>query len=80
MKKTFLTELVGWYGVIALLGAYAAVSFGYLTSGDILFQVLNVTGALGIVIDALAQKNWQPVVLNIVWGTVAIVSLIRILS
>jgi hypothetical protein len=80
MKKNFLTELIGWYGVIALLGAYGALSFGYIVSDSVLFQTLNATGALGIVIDALAQKNWQPAVLNIVWGLVAVFALVKILS
>jgi hypothetical protein len=80
MNKRLFTEILGWYGVIALLGAYMSISFGYLSSSDVLFQVLNATGALSIVIDALAQKNWQPAVLNIVWGVVALVALFKIFT
>ncbi len=72
-------EVFGWYGVAALIGAYALVSFGVVTSDSLLFQILNITGAVGIVVDALAQKNWQPAVLNIVWAVIGLVALIKIL-
>lgn len=80
MNRRFITELFGWYGVIALLGAYGALSFGYIVSDSIVFQTLNATGALGIVVDALAQRNWQPAILNIVWCVVAVVALFKLLS
>jgi hypothetical protein len=75
-SKRLLTEICGWYGVAALLCAYFLLSFNVLSSKDLLFQVLNVTGAIGIVIDALAQRNWQPAVLNIVWAVIGAIALI----
>jgi hypothetical protein len=78
MTKRRLAEMCGWYGVVALLGAYALLSFNILGSEDILFQILNTTGAIGIVIDALHQKNWQPAVLNIVWAIIGFVALARL--
>lgn len=79
MNKKIVTEVIGWYGVVALMAAYMGVSFGYLQSSDASFQVLNATGALGIVIDAVAQKNWQPAVLNVIWGVIALIALIKML-
>ena len=77
MNKRFVTEMLGWYGVAAILLAYAGVSFGLLNSASNLYQVLNLTGALGVLVDALSQKNFQPAVLNLVWATVALVSLVN---
>jgi hypothetical protein len=74
-----LVEGLGWYGVAAILGAYVAVSFGYMRTDTVVFQALNLSGAAGIVIDALHAKNWQPAVLNAIWLIVALVSLVRIL-
>jgi hypothetical protein len=37
-----------------------------------------LTGAIGIVIDALDDKNYQPVVLNAIWAIIAVVVLIRL--
>lgn len=78
-RKNLVAEILGWYGVAALLGAFVLVSFGAISAQDALFQILNVTGAVGIVVDALAQKNWQPAVLNIVWGLIGLFALIKIL-
>jgi hypothetical protein len=71
MKPSLLTESLGWYGVAAILVAYAGASFGWMSVHDPLYLVLNLTGSLGIAIDAYAQKNWQPVVLNAVWFLIA---------
>lgn len=68
-----------WCGVIAILFAYALVSFGYTTPQSVLFQALNLFGSLGIVFDSWHDKDWQPTVLNIVWCVIALVALFRIL-
>ncbi len=68
--------LVGWYGAGAILIAYALNSFGVLRSDGLAFQVLNLTGAVGISVISLTKKAYQPAVLNIVWAVVAIVAVI----
>jgi len=80
MKKDFFSEFCGWYGVIAILISYGLLSFGFIDSGDLLYQILNGTGALGIVYDATKDKNYQPVVLNTIWALIALISIIKILS
>jgi hypothetical protein len=45
-----------------------------------LFQVLNGTGAIGIVIISLHKKAYQPAVLNIIWTLVALIAIINILK
>ncbi len=74
-----ITEILGWYGVIAVVGAYALLSLNVLESNSLLFQGLNLTGAIGIMVDALDDKNMQPVVLNIIWGIIALVAIVKIL-
>lgn len=78
MRKS-LSELLGWYGVGAILIAYFLNTFGLLNTSSLYYSILNLTGALGIIVDAWKQKNYQPVVLNIVWGLVALIALIRVL-
>lgn len=76
MKKT-VVEGLGWYGVVAILSAYALLSFDVITAHSLTYQLLNASGAIGIGIDALYAKNYQPVVLNAVWLFIALVSLLR---
>ncbi|MEI8223966.1 MAG: hypothetical protein WCG20_02475 [bacterium] len=77
MKKVI--EGFGWYGTIAILSAYGLVSFSVLQPTDIWYQVLNGTGALGIVTVAFSKKDYQPVVLNTVWVLIAVIAAIQIL-
>jgi len=73
LKTRFYGELVGWYGVIAILVAYAGNMFGWIDVHHWAYLTLNITGSIGIGIDAWQQKNWQPVVLNIVWILIAVI-------
>ena len=75
MKRKII-NIFGWYGVAAILGAYALLNFGMLEVKSIIYQLLNLTGAIGVGVDALNDKDWQPVVLNLVWAVIAIVSII----
>jgi hypothetical protein len=69
----------GWYGVLAILLAYLLVSFNALTTKSVAYQLLNLTGALGIIGEALSKKDVQPAVLNSVWAIIALIALARII-
>jgi hypothetical protein len=73
-----LKDLIGWYGVMAILLAYTLLSFKALTPDSLPYQLLNLTGALGIMFEAYSKKDTQPVVLNIVWAFVALLAICRI--
>lgn len=68
----------GWYGVFAILIAYALLSFGVIVSRSYVYQLLNLTGALGIVAEAWSKKDRQPAVLNVVWAAVALMAVVRL--
>ena len=54
MKK--LVELYGWYGMTAIVLAYALASFSAISASGLIYQVLNGTGALGIVFVSFAPR------------------------
>ena len=70
-----IIELFGWYGVVAIVGAYGLVSFDYVAADSLTYQLLNATGALGIMVVSWYKRNYQPVVLNVVWLLIAAVAL-----
>ncbi|MDB5195376.1 MAG: echA1 [Parcubacteria group bacterium] len=78
MESNPFIQAFGWYGLLAILGAYALVSFGILSSASAWYQVLNLTGALGIVAVAFAKRDFQPFWLNVIWSVVALAALVRI--
>jgi hypothetical protein len=77
MKK--FIELFGWYGMLAIVLAYALISFSVLQPTNIVYQVLNGTGAFGIVLVSFYKRAYQPGVLNILWTLIALVAIARIL-
>ena len=78
-KRVFhlLAESLGWYGVVAIVSAYAASTLGFIGPSSGVYQWLNLTGAIGIAVDAYHDRNVQPVVLNIIWAVVALIALVR---
>ncbi len=69
----------GWYGVLAILLAYLLVSFNVIAAKSLAYQLLNLTGAAGIVTEALSKKDAQPAVLNAIWAAIALISIARII-
>lgn len=72
-----ISNIIGWVGAVSLLSAYALSSFSILRPADLLYQVLNVIGAFGIVYHALSKKDYPPAVLNIIWGLVAVIAVVN---
>ncbi len=80
LGKISFHEIIGWYGVIAILLAYALNSFTVLTAKSAPYQLLNLTGAIGIVLISLRKKAYQPATLNLIWMIIAIIALFKILQ
>lgn len=73
-----VTESAGWIGVLSILIAYALLTFGFLSADQAAYHILNLVGGAGIIIDALADKNYQPAVLNLIWAMIAVYAIIRV--
>lgn len=79
MSKNLVNEIIGWYGTIAVIVAYGLVSFGLISAETLFYQILNATGAAGVGYISFKKKAYQPGVLNVVWGIIAIVGIVRVL-
>ena len=73
-------QIIGWVGAVLILGAYFLVSFSVIDSISLGYQLLNLFGALGIVIETLSKKDYQPMALNAVWVLIALVSIVKSIS
>ncbi|MEK7477742.1 MAG: hypothetical protein AAB645_00025 [Patescibacteria group bacterium] len=76
--KEKISEGLGWYGMIAIVLAYCLNSFGLILSSSFTYQILNLTGAIGIVVVSLLKKAYQPAVLNIIWSVIAFIAIISL--
>ncbi len=72
-------ELIGWYGAMAILLAYALLRLGMISARSLIYQGLNISGALGIVHISLQKKAYQPAVLNAIWALIALIAMARML-
>jgi hypothetical protein len=78
-KKKLWIEVVGWYGAVALVLAFTLTSFLILAPDSFWYQFLNLTGAIGIITVSLHKKNYQPFAVNVFWGIVALIALLKLL-
>lgn len=76
MKK--YSVVIGWVGTILILSAYALVSFSLLSVTNLVYQSMNLFGALGIVVDTYYKKDRPPEVLNIIWSIIALIAITKI--
>lgn len=72
-------NVLGWYGTLAIVSAYALLSNGVIEEGRI-YHLLNLTGALGVGLVCWLRRTWQPFWLEVVWATIAITALLRLLG
>ena len=72
------SELVGSTGVLLLLGAFAATSFGWWSVDSRAYHAVNLVGA-SLSCAASAMIGFAPfVVLEGTWALVALVALVRL--
>ncbi len=77
---TVILDLFGWAGTTAFVAAYYLVSCGRLKVDSVFYQVLNLGGAVAVGCSVFPKNAWPAFGLEIAWGTIALVSLIRILK
>ena len=78
--KNRVISVLGWYGVVATIGAYILVSFSLVAPTSLAYQLLNLTGALGGTIETYQQRDYQPFWLNLIWSIIALVAIVSIIK
>ena len=74
--KTFVA-ISGWVAAALILGAYGLLSFGKIQSRSSLYQVMNIVGAAGFIINCAYNSAWPSVALNVVWMGIGFYALRR---
>lgn len=70
-------QTVGWIGTGLIVLAYFLISRQYMTGKSKVYQFMNLFGAIGVGINVFHQEAWPALALQIIWGIIAIASLIR---
>ena len=68
-------ELIGWAGAVAVLFAYGLVSAERVTSRSWTYQLLNIGGAIGLVINSSWNGAIPSAVVNLIWIGIGVYAL-----
>ena len=71
-------EIAGWGGAVLILLAYLLLSADRLTGQSRSYQVMNVLGAVGIMINGWWHGALPSTVLNVIWAAIGMVALWKI--
>lgn len=71
-------DICGWIGMVLVLIAYALLSTNKITNGKV-YQFLNLIAAIFMAIGLFPKNAWFSIALQVVWGVIAIVAIIKII-
>ena len=73
-----LIEAVGWIAAVLILLGYALVTAGKLEPRSVGYQLLNVFGAIGFIINSGWNGAIPSAALNVVWLGIGTYGLLRL--
>ena len=73
-----LVEIAGWAGAVLILLAYLLLSMGRLTGQSLAYQLMNVAGAAGFLVNGWWHGALPSASLNLIWMLIAAAALWRI--
>lgn len=72
-------DIIGWIGMILVLLAYILLSTNKVKNG-LVYQFINLLAALFMAIGLFPKNAWFSFTLQVVWGIIAIISIIVIIK
>lgn len=72
-----MKEFIGWLGAFSMLFAYGMLTIGLVNSTSIAYNSINLLGGVCLAYRVYQDKNYSNFALEIVFITIAIVSLCR---
>lgn len=75
---TILINFLGWSGTALLLVAYYLVSTRRIEGDSVVYQVLNILGALMLISNSAYFGAYPSVGVNVAWIGIALLTLARL--
>lgn len=72
-----IIDLVGWIGGLEVIIAYALVSMKKVDGGSFMFQMLNLTGSILLIINTAFHQAYPSAFVNVVWSGIAIYAMYK---
>ncbi|MFL6729978.1 MAG: hypothetical protein ACJ8E3_01015 [Sphingomicrobium sp.] len=73
-------EVVGWGGAVLILLAYLLLSAGRLTGQSLTYQLMNVVGAAGFIVNGWWHRAIPSAALNVIWLLIGAIATWRIMN
>jgi len=73
-------EVVGWGGAVLILLAYLLLSAGKLTGQSLTYQLMNVVGAAGFIVNGWWHRAIPSATLNVIWLLIGAIATWRIMK
>ncbi|MBR5647897.1 hypothetical protein IKW73_03140 [Candidatus Saccharibacteria bacterium] len=70
-------DIIGWIGMVLVLVAYILLSLGKIKNGYF-YQFLNLAAGTLMAIGLFPKNAWFSFTLQIIWGLVAIIAIIKL--
>lgn len=74
-----LIDILGWIGSIEVVAAYGLNSYQKIKSDSLTFQLLNLTGAIFLIINSIYKQAYPFTFINTVWSAIAIMAIVGII-
>ena len=75
---SLLISTLGWVGTFLVIIAYFLVSSKKLSPTSATYQLLNLFGVMGVGASLWYVEAWSALTLQIVWGIIALISLVKL--
>ena len=72
-----LIEAVGWLAALLILLAYVLISAGRIEARSLTYQLLNIFGATGFIINSGWNGAIPSAALNVIWLGIGLVTVLR---
>ncbi|MEV1175951.1 hypothetical protein [Nonomuraea sp. NPDC049784] len=73
-----LLTAVGWIGAALLLAGYALVTTSRLSGDGVAYQLVNLAGSIGLMINSAYNAAWPSAGLNLIWAGIGAVALVKL--
>ncbi|MFG1701623.1 hypothetical protein ACFLIM_00395 [Nonomuraea sp. M3C6] len=73
-----LLAAVGWIGAALLLIGYALVSSSRMSGDGPAYQLINLAGSVGLMLNSAYSSAWPSAGLNLVWAAIGVVALVKL--
>ncbi|MBB5132801.1 hypothetical protein HNP84_002522 [Thermocatellispora tengchongensis] len=77
---SLLIDVIGWAGAAVLLLGYGLVSTSRLRGDGPVYQVMNLAGAFGLMVNSAYFAAWPSAILNVIWCLIGVVALTRLVA